>query len=279
MTYSWAFASFTALFLHNSAVVYEDLKKAEKKNQWLDTRHCLNMCAQFYFVEWILNEVSSGQRLVIGKHDAIVLCVAFMTSLHRPVVGFLLLWRETSDVIGKHVKVGSVVNNPARQLFCTARAKHHAGRIEAAVVEQAREMRIGTLQRQTSIMINEIKSCCVLSSPSAACDPVWRTRARRWCFWCRHCRMWGTTLQLHQYVYRIPNSRARKGRNWSRSAHCLTKSDLSRILPCICSLLWKKRLVMIFLLCWLFCAILPDLGCENKANNHDRERSASPARL
>jgi hypothetical protein len=28
-----------------------------------------------------------------------------------------------------------------------------------------------------------------------------------------------------------------------------------------------------------FCAVLADLGCENKANNHDRERLASPARL
>lgn len=86
-------------------------------------------------VEWILDEIASGKRLVIGKDDTVVLCVAFVTSLHRPLIRFLLLWTETSNVVREHVKVRPVVNYPAGELLCTATTQHHTSAVESAVVE------------------------------------------------------------------------------------------------------------------------------------------------
>lgn len=97
-------------------------------------------------MEWILDEISPGQRLIIGKDDAVVFGVALVTPLHRPLVCLLLLGREASHVIGEHVKIRSVVDDPACQLLRTAAAQHHPSRIEAAIVKETGEMRIGALQ-------------------------------------------------------------------------------------------------------------------------------------
>lgn len=96
-------------------------------------------------MEWILDEIAPGQRLIIGKDDAVVLGVAFVTPLNRPFVCLLLLGREASDVISKHVKIRPIVNYPARQLLRTAATQHHSSRIEAAAVKETGKMRIRAL--------------------------------------------------------------------------------------------------------------------------------------
>lgn len=66
-----------------------------------------------YFMERILNEIAAGEGLIVWKDDAVVLRVSLVTSLDRPLVGLLLFWSEAPNIVRKHVKVRSVVNNPA----------------------------------------------------------------------------------------------------------------------------------------------------------------------
>lgn len=60
----------------------------------------------------ILSEIPASQRLIVGEDDAVVLRVALVTSFHRPIVRFLLLRCEASDIIGKHVQIRAVVYYP-----------------------------------------------------------------------------------------------------------------------------------------------------------------------
>lgn len=123
-------------------------------------------------MEWILDEIATGQRLIIGKDDAVVLGVALVTPLHRPFVCLLLLGRKASHVISEHVKIRPVVNDPARQLLRTAATQHHPSRIEAATVKETGEMRIGALQERS----DNCQSCDftkqISGSPSRACGRV-----------------------------------------------------------------------------------------------------------
>lgn len=108
-------------------------------------------------MEWIMRKISPGKRLVIGKNNAVVLRVAFMASFHRPLRSFLLLWRESSDVVGKHMKIGTVVNDPTCQLLCTTSTQHHSSTVEPTVMEKPRKMWIGTLLREIgSINVNQV---------------------------------------------------------------------------------------------------------------------------
>lgn len=65
-------------------------------------------------MERILNEITAGQGLVVREHDAVVLGVGLVAALRRPFVSLLLLWRESPDVVGKHVEIRSVVDDPMR---------------------------------------------------------------------------------------------------------------------------------------------------------------------
>lgn len=77
-----------------------------------------------YIMERVLHEIPAGQWLVVREDDTVIFSVAFMTPFHSPFVRFLLLRSETSNVISKHVKVGTVMNDPACQLFCTTCTQH-----------------------------------------------------------------------------------------------------------------------------------------------------------
>lgn len=109
-------------------------------------------------MKWILDEISSRQRLIERKHNRIVLRVSLVTALHGPVIRRSLLGSKASDVIGKHMQVGSVVQNPACKLLSATRSQHHARRVVAATVEKSREVWIGSLSKSDARKLFQTES-------------------------------------------------------------------------------------------------------------------------
>jgi hypothetical protein len=96
-------------------------------------------------VKGILYEVAASQRLVVWKDNGVVLRIAFVTPFHRPLVRLLPLRCEPPNVVCEHVQVGTVVENPTGELLGAASAQHHSSAVKTAVVEETRNVRIGSL--------------------------------------------------------------------------------------------------------------------------------------
>lgn len=118
---SWPFIS--TFLLHHSSIIHHRL------------------------VEWILNEIPSRQRLIIWKNDAVIFRITLMTSFSCPLIRFFLLWTESTNIVCKHVKIRSIVNDPRCKLICTSCAQHHSSWVESTIVEKSRNGRIWSHQR------------------------------------------------------------------------------------------------------------------------------------
>lgn len=93
-------------------------------------------------MERILLQVPSRMRLIMRKHDAIVLDIALVTPLVDPLGRRTLFRGKPSDIVVEHGQVWASVYDPLSQLLAASPAQHHARRVVAAAVVQPVEPRV-----------------------------------------------------------------------------------------------------------------------------------------